>query len=41
MSYQDTETWDFGFEFKNEVKEPETKSWKFFILVFVAINKVR
>ena len=25
MSYQDTETWDFGFEFKNEVKEPEAK----------------
>ena len=26
MSYQGTETWLFGFEVRNEVKEPETKS---------------
>ena len=37
MYYQGIETCRFGFEVKNEVKEPETK----FLLVFKAMNKAR
>ena len=45
MSHQGTETCHFGFEVRDEVKEPEKKflvsHGKLAVLVFEAINKAR